>query len=135
LAHVPTPLGLDPQFDQFLYTPVGNDQAGTSVTVLSMLARLGLDPWREASDLAALSKSSAWQRLDTLMARFTDVPSLVGDRADVTTRLIASLPRGDLYDSSKQSGNQASKAFDTRIYFIVAAAVVIVQVGILLFRD
>ena len=135
MAHVPTPLGLDPQFDQFLHTPVGNDQAGTSVTVLSMLARLGVDPWREASDLAALSQKSAWQRLDTLMERFTDVPSLVDNRADIATRLIASLPRGTLYDSSKQSGNQTSKAFDTRIYFLVAAAIVIVQVGILLFRE
>ncbi|WP_143589770.1 hypothetical protein [Thalassospira mesophila] len=135
MAHVPIPLGLDAKFDQFLQTPVGNDHTGASVTVLSMLARLGLDPWREASDLAALPKSSAWQRLDTLMARFTDVPIVIADRAEVTTRLIASLPNGSLYDNTKPTGNRVSKKIDTRIYFVVAIAVLIVQIGLLIFRD
>ena len=135
MAYVPPPLGLDTKYDQFLQTLVGNDQTGTRVTVLSMLARLGVDPWQEASDLAALPKGSAWQRLDALMARFTDVPSLITERADVTTRLIAFLPHGTLYDNTKTTGKRAPKAFDTRIYFIVAIAVFIVQVSILIFRD
>ena len=117
MAHSSTPIGLDTKFDHFLQTPVGDDQKGSSVTVLSMLARLGVDPWREASDLAALSKGSAWERLDGLMARFTDVPSLIAERADVVTRL------GTDAVSSKTS---------TRIYLILAVSFLLVHVIILM---
>jgi len=127
MAHASTPIGLDPKFDHFLQTSVGDDQKGTSVTVLSMLARLGVDPWRESNDLAALSKQSAWKRLDGLMARFTDVPSLIAERADVVTRLVASLPHGKLY-----ADDQTSSKTSTRMYLILALSFLLVQVIILM---
>jgi hypothetical protein len=36
-----------PEFERFLYASVGEDRNGYVVTVLSTLARLGLDPWKK----------------------------------------------------------------------------------------
>jgi len=33
-------------FDPFLFASVGEDRNGANVTVISALARLGLDPWK-----------------------------------------------------------------------------------------
>ena len=97
-----------------------------------MLARLGVDPWREASDLAALSKGSAWERLDGLMARFTDVPSLIAERADVVTRLVASLPHGKLNANGSNGTDAVSSKTSTRIYLILAVSFLLVHVIILM---
>jgi len=92
------------KYDKFLQSSVGDDKRGAGVTVLSMMARLGIDPRREASNLAAMPKDSAHQRLDALLARFTDVPFWVPSRRDVGLRLIAFLPPGDHSDGSTVGG-------------------------------
>ncbi|GAA0307007.1 hypothetical protein [Rhodovulum strictum] len=80
-------------FDPFLYAAVGEDRNGNTVTVLSTLARLGLEPWDAASDLASLTRDEARSRLGGLLARFRDVPALGQDHAAITQRLIDLLPR------------------------------------------
>ena len=79
-------------FDPFLYAAVGEDRNGNLVTVLSTLARLGLEPWEAAAELAGLTRAEARSRLGALLARFLDVPSLGKDHAAVTQRLVALLP-------------------------------------------
>ena len=69
MADAPTQLGQDPQYQALLYAPVSEDQHGISGIVLSMFARLGVDPWCEASDLANLPESAAQQGCETLMAQ------------------------------------------------------------------
>lgn len=100
MAHDPTPHYLDPKYDKFLQSSVGDDRRGAGITVLSMLARLGVDPWREASELASMPEGRAHQRLDALMARFTGVPSWVPSRNDVVSRLLVFLPRRSLSGKS-----------------------------------
>jgi hypothetical protein len=78
-------------FDGFLYAEVGEDKGGNTVSVLSALARLGLDPWNEAADLSDLSDDGARSRLGGLLSRLTDVPSL--DQGVIIPRLIDLLPR------------------------------------------
>ena len=80
-------------FDPFLYAAVGEDRNGNTVTVLSTLARLGLEPWEAASDLASLTRDEARSRLGGLLARFRDVPALGQDHAAITQRLIDLLPK------------------------------------------
>ena len=41
-------------FDAFLQAELGEDRNGVAVTVLSALARVGLEPWTEAKELARL---------------------------------------------------------------------------------
>lgn len=81
-----------PEFERFLYASVGEDRNGSVVTVLSTLARLGLDPWNETEELVTLGRVAARSRLDTLLARFRDVPALASDHGTVAQDLSQLLP-------------------------------------------
>ena len=52
------------EFNDFLFAPIGEDRNGMLVSVLSGLARLDVDPWQEAADLAQLPGETATQRLE-----------------------------------------------------------------------
>ena len=77
--------------DRFLFAEVGEDRNGNIVTVLSTLARIGLDPRKEAADLAVMSRNEARSRLANLLANFNDVPLL--DRDATANRLTRLLPK------------------------------------------
>ncbi|MCC5999458.1 MAG: hypothetical protein JJU19_01150 [Pararhodobacter sp.] len=79
-------------FDGFLYAAVGEDRGGNTVSVLSTLARLGLDPWDEAADLADLPRADARSRLERHLAGFGDVPALRQDEGTIILRLVELLP-------------------------------------------
>jgi len=81
-----------PEFDRFLHASVGEDRNGYAVTVLSTLARLGLDPWNETAELVTLGRDAARARLGTLLARFRDVPALASDHGRVARDLSQLLP-------------------------------------------
>ncbi|KUP94696.1 hypothetical protein [Tritonibacter horizontis] len=81
-----------PEFDRFLHAVVGEDRNGSAVTVLSTLARLGLDPWHETAELVRLGHDAARQRLATLLARFRDVPALASDHSTIARDLSQLLP-------------------------------------------
>lgn len=134
MANAPTQLGQDPQYERFLYAPVGQDRRGASVTVLSMLARLGVDPWGEASDLAKLPEGAARQRLETLMARFHGVSTHVADRGTIVSGLLAFLPRQAKSARSSSDGASVRLAFPPQgspFYWIVVIALVLVWVAVL----
>ena len=76
--------------DRFLHASVGEDRNGNPVTVLSTFARLGLDPWEEATDLSMLTQENARLRLGGRLARFRDVAAS-GSGATVQ-RLLDLLP-------------------------------------------
>lgn len=81
------------QFDDLLFAPVGEEQNGMVLSVLSALARLDVDPWGEAESLARMSRDAATERMRQLIAA---LPSQASRRADpevIATRLIALLPR------------------------------------------
>jgi hypothetical protein len=59
--------GLTPEFDEFLFARINADTEETPLSMLSVLARLGLDPWEEAAKLAQLPRASAAQRLVSLL--------------------------------------------------------------------
>ncbi len=87
-----TELSRDPIYESFLAAPVGEDRTGTNVSVLSMLARLDIDPWVEAADLAKMPETRARHRLEALLVRFTDVPAIVTDRSTLAQSLLDFLP-------------------------------------------
>jgi hypothetical protein len=57
---------IGPEFDQFLGASIGEDRNGTGLSVLSALARLDVDPWKEATSLARLPREAAAVRLTEL---------------------------------------------------------------------
>jgi len=57
------------------------------------LARLNIDPWQEAANLAQLPRTTAARRLTSLIATLPDGPSTPLDPGANAARLIARLPR------------------------------------------
>ena len=82
-----------PEFDDFLYAPIGTERNEMSLSVLSALARLGVDPWEEAAELSELPKDTATQRLASLIARLPGGRWTQADSRTIATRLIELLPR------------------------------------------
>ena len=83
---------LSSEFDDFLFAPIGEDRNGMLLSVLSALARLDIDPWQEAAQLAGLPGETAAQRLASLIATLPDQSSAHPDPATIAVRLIALLP-------------------------------------------
>ena len=63
------------------------------LSVLSALARLDLDPWREAAELAQMPKQAAKQRLTSLIETLPDTLSTRPEPETICTRLFTLLPR------------------------------------------
>jgi hypothetical protein len=84
---------LSSEFNEFLFAQIGEDTSGMRLSVLSALARLNLDPWQEAAELARLPKGTATQRLSTLIATLPNRPSSHLDLGTTAARLISFLPR------------------------------------------
>ncbi len=94
-----------PEFDRFLHASVGEDRNGYAVTVLSTLARLGLDPWNETAELVTLGHDAVRVRLGTLLARFQDVPALASDHGRIARDLSQLLPEGRTSGSLKRAAS------------------------------
>ena len=82
--------------NRFLYADVGVEASGMTLSVLSILARVGLDPWQEAGRLAGLPRAKA---IDGLAGIIVTQPASVWNRTDadaIASRLVALLPgRGE----------------------------------------
>jgi hypothetical protein len=84
---------LAPEFDDFLFASIDEDRNGMMLSVVSALARLDVDPWQEAANLAQLPGVTATRRLASLIAALPDRPSAHLDHGAIAARLIARLPR------------------------------------------
>jgi hypothetical protein len=80
------------QFNDFLFAPIGEERNGMSLTVLSALARLDLDPWLEADDLARMPKKAAADRMSALLSGLPERTLRYADADAIAGRLIALLP-------------------------------------------
>lgn len=85
------PLGK--QFDRFLYAQVGDDQRGGVLSVVSALARGGVDPWEQAAILARAPTDSAEQTLYALLMKLPAESGRPADPKAVAIRLVALLPQ------------------------------------------
>lgn len=123
MARSMTQLGQDPVFEHFLGASIGEDSHGIDVTVLSMFARLGVNPWTEASELAAMPEGIARKRLDALLTRFEDVPTIGPDRVKIISAIMAFLPRKRVFASASSQDDAKSLVplFNIPIYQIIAA--------------
>lgn len=121
----------NPDYERFLYASVGEDRDGGTVSVLSMLSRLDLDPWAEAEDLAALGQDDAGARLEQLLMRCRDVPSLAQDHQAVA-RILARLLPGRSGVGWKNPGRGTAAPLGlpvsrTTILTVVAVLFVVIQ--------
>jgi hypothetical protein len=76
----------------FLYAGVGTEPNGSTLTILSVLARLGNDPWAQAACWAAMPRAAAIDGLSHGIAQMPLVTDpLMGSR-DIAERLVQLLP-------------------------------------------
>jgi len=92
---------LGSEFDAFLFASVGWDKNEMALSVVSALARLDVDPWKEAATLARLPKSAAASRLAGLLADLPGGPPAHFDPRRGAARLVALLPRESVIESLK----------------------------------
>jgi hypothetical protein len=112
------------EFDDFLFAAIGEEKNGMLLTVLSALARLDVDPWQEAAELARLPGETATQRLASLIAALSDGPFAHLDPGTIAARLILLLPRGARSNVPSREtllGVGAAANFRTIIYVIIMA--------------
>jgi hypothetical protein len=120
------------EFNDFLFALVGEEKSGIQLTVLSALARLGLDPWGEAARLSELPKEAATHALAAAIAALPEGDWKVSDSRSIAVRLVNCLPRrGSPSASSRQGrsiGDQKPKsgAREWLVWIALAAAVFIV---------
>jgi hypothetical protein len=93
---LPSPFTLpQSRFNAFLFASVGTEGNGMTLSVVSALARLEIDPWQEAARLSELPRELAAAALDGLIRR---LPAGRWDPEEIRTiaaRLIELLPRPD----------------------------------------
>lgn len=88
------------EFNAFLFASVGDDKNGMVLTVVSALARLGLDPWNEAGRLAGLPRIAATQALARMIAKLPVGDWQSSDLSDIAGRLTGLLPTAGTAASS-----------------------------------
>lgn len=80
------------EFNEFLFAYVGEEKSGLQLTVLSALARLGVDPWREAARLSELPTEAATRALAAVIAALPEGDWRASDSQSIAVRLVNSLP-------------------------------------------
>jgi hypothetical protein len=78
--------------EAFLYADVGAELNGSALTILSMIARLGQDPWAEAARWAKLPRAGAIEGLAQSIAQMPLVPAALAETRATAARLVQLLP-------------------------------------------
>src|SRR5271165_1874322 len=86
---------IGPEFDEFLGARIGEDRNGTTLSVLSALARLDVDPWQEATSLARMPREAAAVRLTALIDALPREPVSAIPSQTSAADLVALLPKGN----------------------------------------
>jgi hypothetical protein len=122
---------LRPDLDNFLFAEIGEEKDGIQLSMISVLTRLGLDPWDEAGRLSALSRPEAGQQLGRLIAELPDACRPLAEAREIAARLVEQLPRND---SNRQQPAQIRFRWPTvpgrsrwLMFCLVAAAAALVS--------
>src|SRR5690349_15520129 len=83
---------LHSDLNDFLFASVGEEQNGVTLSVVSGLTRLGLDPWEEAARLTPLPKGRAAEALAPMIARLPIRRAQSSDDLTISRRLVELLP-------------------------------------------
>ncbi len=110
---------LPPELDEFLLAEVGVQSNGLSITVLSLLARIGKDPWAEAERLAALPDKTAIAAMtaDIEASHICAAPEC--DPSAVATGLVRRLPSHDHSSGVNAAGIDTLAIIHSRLALLV----------------
>jgi hypothetical protein len=126
MTHSSTFSSLGSEFDAFLFAPIGEEENGMLLSVVSALARLDLDPWREAAELARMPKETARRKLTSLIEALPKGALPRPDPATISGGLIALLPRGANSSRGTSSSIVLSETFPSTGAVINSRAFILV---------
>lgn len=92
--------------DAFLFAEVGEELNGLPLTILSVLARLGKDPWAEAAKWVSLPKAATIDRLTQSISQMPLSPEALNDARATASRLILLLPAQASAEPQRQGKRQ-----------------------------
>jgi hypothetical protein len=128
--------------DDFLFAAIADDANGMPLTMITALARSGVDPWVEAADLAVLSRESATQKLVLLLAGVPNGPTPGADTTSVASRLVALLhpsakPKPASGDAARSTAAVATPPRRLRpaIYYVLALGFALVSHCVMTHRN
>jgi hypothetical protein len=84
---------LSARYDDFLFAPVCEDANGMRLSVLSALARMNVDPWEEATRLAAMPRAIAEKTLISILDLASGRSWKPPEAAAIAARLVRLLPQ------------------------------------------
>ena len=113
--------------NQFLFADIGTEANGMTLSVLSVFARRGSDPWTEASRLAGLPKADATDSLARMIASMPKSLWPPPEAAVIAVRLIGLLPARPVAGI-----RQVARRWQTNQIALVAACVALVAAFIVM---
>jgi hypothetical protein len=111
--------------DAFLYADIGAEANGSTLTVLSVLARLGKDPWAEAARWAALPRAAVIDSLAQSIAQMPLMPSTPVETRATAARLVQLLHAnnaGAWHIEQSQAGTPSVQGWMTVTFLYCAMA-------------
>jgi hypothetical protein len=114
----------------FLHAEIANDPNGMPLTLLSALARSGVDPWAAAADLARLPSASATQKLIDLLGEMPNGPPAGAQTVSLVARLMSLLhepgkPASRPAPGPAPAGPIATRKIHKTIYYLFALIVLL----------
>jgi hypothetical protein len=122
-----------PEFDAFLFASVGEEVDGVPLSVLSALARLGLDPREEAARLAHLTREAAVDQLARMIARLYDQRWSASEAWRIASGLVERLPMmggAAAKDGRAAPGTKSTIGFRSPSFLIYLALALAMLVGL-----
>jgi hypothetical protein len=117
---------LPPAFNAFLFAPIGDEESGVPLTVLSALARIGMDPWKESERLSLMPRKAAADALAASISRLRGRGASTETSA-IASRLVELLPRrGAETVARPRRAIAVLSSFETSIRLILLAVLGIV---------
>jgi hypothetical protein len=122
MTHSRSTSSLGLKFSAFLFASIDDVTSEEPLSVVSALARLGLDPWQEAAELTRLPRETAAQRLGALLTKLPSGNSAGSHSQIVALRLIALLPRpagATMATPRVSDGSRASARVDPTVVMML----------------
>ena len=120
---------IGPEFDEFLGASIGEDRNGTGLSVLSALARLDVDPWKEATSLARMPREAAAVRLTALIEALPNAPASAIPSGMSAADLVALLPKRKAADvRPSDSAFAATGLRETRVLMALSGFAIVMLV-------
>ena len=113
-----------PKYNEFLFATICEEANGMRLSVLSALARINVDPWEEATRLAAMPNTTAEGALVSTLDLIPNKNWEPSETEVIAARLVRLLPQPNDVSTTTPTDIAAVRAKRTS-YFLLCVAIVI----------